>query len=167
MSNEQTKPRWWQRLLQRIATTRVGAWVFSYTTHHVDRALMDVSRGRISTSKVLAGLPTVELTTIGAKTGRERTVPVMGLQDGEEWILIASNWGNDSHPAWYHNLKANPAVELTYEGQTDRYIAREATGEERDDHWKRAKQWYLGFEPYQRRAANREIPVVILTPKEE
>jgi len=167
MSRERTEPRWWQRLVQKLASTRVGTWVLSRTAHRIDRVLMELSDGRVSTSKVLAGLPTVRLTTTGAKTGKERTVPVMGMRDGEEWVLVASNWGGDGHPAWYHNLRADPEVELTYNGRTNRYVAREATGETRAEYWERAKELYLGFEPYQRQAGEREIPIVVLTPRAE
>lgn len=128
---------------------------------------MRLTGGRVSTASVLAGLPTVRLTTTGAKSGKERTVPVMGLQDSERWILIASNWGTDSHPAWYHNLRANPEVELTYNERTDRYSTREATGNERTRYWNRAKELYVGFEPYQQRASGRPIPVVVLEPVDE
>ena len=114
VSATQIEPRWWQRLLQRLASTRTGAWVFSRIAHRIDRVLLGLSDGRVSTSRVLAGVPTVRLTTTGAKTGLDRTVPVMGIPDGENWVLIASNWGGDSHPAWYHNLSANPEVVLTY-----------------------------------------------------
>lgn len=163
----QDRPRWWQRLLQRIGATRAGAWLFSRTAHRTDLILMPLTGGRVSTASVLAGLPTVRLTTIGAKTGKERTVPVMGLQDDEKWILIASNFGNESHPAWYHNLRTNPEVKLTYNDQTNQYIAREATGEERSTYWNRAKELYVGFEAYQRWASGRQIPVVILEPVDE
>lgn len=164
MTRQQRSLRRWQGVIQWIASTRPGARVLSHTIHHIDRLLMRVTGGKVSSSEVLAGLPTVRLTTIGAKTGKERTVPVMGIQDDERWILIASNWGTDSHPAWYHNLRANPEVELSYRGHPRRYVAREATGEERDEYWELATQWYLGFEPYQRRSSNRQIPVIVLAP---
>lgn len=159
-------PRWWQRLGQRFAATRAGSWFFSRTLHHVDRALLRVSSGRLSVPKLVAGLPVVRLTTVGAKTGEERTVPVLGLRDGDRWVLVASNWGGEDHPAWYHNLRATPEVELTHEDRTDRYVAREATEEEREEYWDRATELYLGFEPYRRRSGDRQIPVVVLTPRE-
>lgn len=112
MTDALPEPRWWQRLLQRIAATRPGAWLFDRTTHHVDRILLGIPDGRLSTSRILAGLPTVRLTTTGAKTGKERTVPVMGIPDGDEGILVASSWGSESHPAWYHNLRATPSIRL-------------------------------------------------------
>lgn len=166
MTRSPPEPRWWQRLLQRVAATRPGTWLFARTAHHVDRVLMRLSQGRLSTSNVLAGLPTVRLTTTGAKTGKNRTVPVMGIPDGDEWILVASGWGSESHPAWYHNLRATPEVRLDYRGETRRYVAREATGEEREHYWERATDLYVGFEPYQERAGDREIPIIVLRPAE-
>lgn len=166
MSASAYEPRWWQRVVQWFAATRPGAWLFSRTTHHLDRILMRWTGDRVSTSRVLAGLPTVRLTTIGAKTGKERTVPVMALPDGEDWIVVASNWGGEKHPAWYHNLKANPEVELSYLGETHRYVAEEATGEEYASYWRRAARIYPGFDHYRRRSGDREIPIVVLSPIE-
>jgi deazaflavin-dependent oxidoreductase (nitroreductase family) len=131
--------------------------------HHVDPVLMRLSGGRVSVPEVLAGLPTVRLTTTGAKTGKARTVPVLGLPDGERWVLFATNWGGDRHPAWYHNLRANPEVELTYRDDTGRYVARDATADERATYWDRARALYVGFEAYKRRT-DREIPIVVLEP---
>ncbi|MFB6171651.1 MAG: nitroreductase/quinone reductase family protein [Haloarculaceae archaeon] len=164
MAGERLEPSWWQRQMQRVAASRPGSWLFSQGLHHVDRVLLAASGGRASMPGVLAGLPVVRLTTTGAKTGRERTHPVLGLPDGEKWVLVASNWGQDHHPAWYHNLRANPAVELTHEDETDEYVAREATGQERTDYWDRVTDLYVGFEPYQRRSGDRDIPVVVLEP---
>lgn len=112
------------------------------------------------------GAPIVELTTIGAKTGRERDVPVLGMRDGERWIVVASNWGREEHPAWYHNLKANPDVKLTYKGRTGRYVAREPTGDERDEYWRRVADLNPSLETYRQRSGDRRIPVILLTPEE-
>lgn len=167
MTEDRTGPRWWQRLAQRLAASRVGSWLFSHTLHHVDRVLMRLSGGKVAVPTVLAGLPVVRLTTTGAKTGTERTVPVLGLQDGERWVVVASNWGSEDHPAWYHNLQADPTVELTHGDRTARYRARDATESERAEYWSRASDLYLGFEPYRDRSGDREIPVVVLAPTEE
>lgn len=165
MTNGRADPRWWQRLAMWLASTRVVVWIFSRTLHHVDRVLLNVSGGRLSIPGVFTGLPVVELTTTGAKTGEDRTVPVVGFRDGEKWILIASNWGDEAHPAWYHNLKANPEVTLSHDGQPNRYEAREATDDEREAYWRRAEEAYFGFDVYQQRAGDRVIPVVVLEPK--
>lgn len=164
---ENHSPSSWQRFLQRIAATRPGSWLFSHTLHHIDKTLLKLSGGRFTSAQVLAGLPTVELTTTGARTGKPRTVPVMGMRDGDYWVLVASNWGRDRHPAWYHNLRENPEVELSHNGEKRRYVAREANAEERGEYWRRAKELYVGFEGYRRRSGDRQIPVVVLTPEEE
>ena len=158
-------PRLWQRAGRRVAASRPGSWLLSHTLHRVDRALLWLSGGRVSIPGAFAGLPVVALTTTGAKTGRQRTVPVVGIRDGEAWILVASNWGRDRHPAWYHNLRANPEVTLTVEGEPERYVARPVTGDEREAYWNRVSEAYVGFDLYRRRA-DREIPVVVLRPAE-
>lgn len=157
------------RLSLRFAATSVGTWLMSRTLPSFDRFLQVVSGGRLTLPKVMwkAGAPVVVLTTIGAKTGKERTVPVLGVQDGEKWVVVASNWGRDRHPAWYYNLTANPEVELTYRGETGQYVAREVTGEEREDYWTRVGEVNPGLETYQERAGERSIPVMVLRPAAE
>lgn len=115
--------------------------------------------------KCLAGLPAVELTTMGGKTGRERTVPVLGRRDGDRWVLVASNWRSYEHPAWYNDLRADPEVSLTHDDRSDRYVAREATGDERADYLRRVEELYVGFAAYRTRSGDREIPVVVLAPQ--
>jgi deazaflavin-dependent oxidoreductase (nitroreductase family) len=153
-------------MLQKIPSTSAGAWFFSRTLHHIDPLLLRLSNGRVSIPQVLAGLPTIELTTIGVKSGKERSVPVLGLPDGEKWAVFATNWGGQKHPAWYHNLRATPEVEVTYKGRTDTYVARDAEADEREEYWERAKRMYIGFEAYQQRT-DREIPIVVLTPQDD
>lgn len=167
MTQEQPEPRWWQRLIQIIPASRVGAWIFAQMLHHIDRPLLRATGGRVSLAEMTAGIPVVRLTTTGAKTGKERTVPVGGLKDGEKWVLIASNWGSESHPSWYYNLRANPEVKLTRKGRTNEYVAREATGEEREHYLQQIKEVYRGVEPYERRSGDRKIPIIVLTPKED
>jgi deazaflavin-dependent oxidoreductase (nitroreductase family) len=106
----------------------------------------------------------VTVTILGAKSGQPRSLPVVAIPDGEKVILIASNFGQKHHPAWYYNLQAHPHVHLTYNGQTVTYAARETTGEERERCWRRATDLYSGYPLYQRRAAGRRIPVMLLTP---
>lgn len=164
MTQQRPEPSWWQGVIHWIAGTRPGAWLLSRTAHHLDRLLMRLTGGRLSTSELLAGAPTIQLTTIGARSGKERTVPVMGFPDGENRILFASNWGAQRHPAWYHNLRANPEVRVTTNGQTARYTAREVTDEERAAYFRRAKEVFPPFEAYERRTGDREIPVIVLEP---
>ena len=148
-------------VVRRVIATRPVAWLLARTIHHVDGATLRLSGGRTTASAVLSGLPIIQLTTTGAKSGRPRTVPLVGIPDGERLILIASNWGQAKHPAWYYNVKAHPDVSVGRDGQTQRYAAREVTGEERDRCWAKAVALYPGYRGYAERAG-REIPVVVV-----
>ena len=133
-----------ERTVRRVIATPPAAWLLARTIHRVDGATLRLSRGRTTASALLSGLPIIQLTTIGARSGRPRTVPLVGIPDGDRLILIASNWGQAKHPAWYYNVKANPAVTITCDGVARPYIAREVTGEERDAWWARAVARYPG-----------------------
>ncbi len=149
------------RTVRRVIATRPAAWLLARTIHYVDGATLRLSGGRTTASALLSGLPIIQLTTIGAKSGRPRTVPLVGIPDGERLILIASNWGQAKHPAWYYNVKANPAVTITRDGVTRPYVAREVVGEERATCWGRAVAVYPGYWGYAARAG-RLIPVVVV-----
>jgi len=159
------QPAWWQRMLHRIPASRPGAWFLARTLHYIDRPLLRLTNGRLSLASLLTGLPIVTLTTIGAKSGQPRSVPLVGMEDGDKVILIASSYGQSRHPAWYHNLRRTPEVVVALHGKTGSYMAREAAGEERAAYWRRAVALYRGFAAYQERTGGRTIPVVVLTPK--
>ena len=150
-----------QRIVRKVVATRPMAWLLARTIHRVDGATLRLSGGRATASALLSGLPIIQLTTIGAKSGRARTVPLVGIPDGDRLILIASNWGQAKHPAWYYNAKANPVVIVTRDGQARPYKAREVTGQERAACWARAVALYPGYRGYARRAG-RGIPVVVV-----
>ena len=101
------------------------------------------------------------VTTIGAKSGVARTMPVVYLDDGDVIYIIASKAGAHSHPGWYYNLTANPRV--TVEQGADEYeaIATEITGEERDTIYARQAALMPQFAEYQA-GTTRKIPVVAL-----
>ena len=101
-------------------------------------------------------------------SGRPRVSPVYFTHDGNV-ILIASQTGRPKHPAWFHNLQANPEVELWAGGGGGAYRAREAEGDERDRLWRLATQLYPGYDDYQLRAdaAGRRIPVVVCEPLDQ
>lgn len=151
-----------QRILQKIPASRLGSTFFSRTLHYFDRRLMKATGGRLSLPGILAGIPVVTVTTKGAKSGLPRTVPLVAFADGERIILIASNWGQKHHPAWYLNLRANPRA--TVDGRQGSYIAREAGDDEREKYWEMAYSLYFGFRLYRQRAGDRKIPIMILEP---
>ncbi len=161
------RPNAVQRAVHIITRTQAGSWFFARTLHHLDRPVLRLSHGRYSVTSLLAGLPVVMVTTIGAKSGQPRRLPLVALPDGENVILIASNFGQRHHPAWYYNLHTHPKVELTYRGQTVGYVARETDGEERERCWRRAVDLYSGYASYKARAGHRQIGVFLLTPQIE
>jgi deazaflavin-dependent oxidoreductase (nitroreductase family) len=165
MKIELPRPSRFHLAIRRIASSRLGARFFAHTLHHLDRAFIRLSGGRSSLTALLAGLPVLTVTTVGARSGEPRSVLLVGVPDQERIILIASNWGRSHHPAWYHNLKANPETTLTYRGVSGRYLARKVEGAERDSCWNRAIQLYAGYDDYMRRTGGRQIPVFLLTPK--
>lgn len=118
MNQQSTTVPLWMRATLWFSATRVGTWRLTRTLPRLDRALLRLSDGDLSIARLISALGglVIQLTTIGAKTGKERTVPVFGLQDGDRWIVLASNWGRRRHPAWYHNLEANPEVRVSFRG---------------------------------------------------
>lgn len=161
---ERHRPKAWQVLSQRIAALRPVTKFFSLILPWIDQRIIAGSKGRSSLTSILAGFPIVTLHTIGAKSGQPRSSPLVGIPFGEKYILIASNWGQAHHPAWYGNLLADPRVSLTMDGQRRDYTAHEASGSEREGCWRRAVGIYAGYEAYRVRAGNRVIPVIVLTP---
>jgi deazaflavin-dependent oxidoreductase (nitroreductase family) len=154
----------WQRILQRFLMTRPVTVLVAPILHHVDAFFLRLSGGRLDITR-LSGLPVVELTAIGSKSGQPRTLPLAGFSDGDRFVLVASNYGRASHPAWYHNLKANPECIVKKNGKGGTYIARETEGDEREHYWNLAVSYYAGYEAYRQRAAHRKIPVMVLEPK--
>lgn len=107
-------------------------------------------------------LPTIILTSKGAKTGQPRAAPLVAIPDGEKIILVASNWGGMRYPAWYHNLRANPHATVLYNGVKQTYIARQAVERECDAYRERAVSLYKGYAAYKNRTPGRPIPLMIL-----
>jgi deazaflavin-dependent oxidoreductase (nitroreductase family) len=95
-----------------------------------------------------------------------RTTPLLATQAGDTLLIVASRAGDDRHPAWFHNLRTNPDVEITVRGRRHPMRARIADGEERASLWATVCDNYSGYAAYQRRALGRAIPVIALTPRD-
>ena len=133
------------------------------TMNIAHRAVLKVSGGRLL--KAPFGMPTVELHTIGRKSGQRRsTLLTAPVHEDDRVVLVASKGGDDRDPLWYRNLVANPDVELTIAGTTRPMRARTADGEERAELWPQITAAYKGYAGYQRKT-DREIPVVICEPR--
>jgi deazaflavin-dependent oxidoreductase (nitroreductase family) len=101
---------------------------------------------------------------VGAKTGTHRTSPLQYVEDGANVVVIASKGGFHKHPAWFHNLMANPDTTVQIGDEHRRVHAREARPEERERLWAKAVSIYRPYEDYKARA-EREIPLVVLEPR--
>jgi F420H(2)-dependent quinone reductase len=129
-------------------------------------ALYRRSRGRLGGH--LPGWPEARIALvdhIGARSGLERTSPLMYHEDGDSIVVVASKAGQPTNPAWFHNLMANPDTTVQIGPETRRVRARLATDEERDRLWPKFVETYPGYEFYRQNAKGRKIPVVILEPR--
>jgi deazaflavin-dependent oxidoreductase (nitroreductase family) len=113
----------------------------------------------------LNGRPVIILTTVGNKTGKIRKTPLMRIEHGGAYAVVASMGGAPKHPVWYHNLRANPEVELQDGPTKKQYIAHEAIGQEKAQWWARAVQTWPDYDNYQTKT-DRVIPLFVLTPAE-
>jgi deazaflavin-dependent oxidoreductase (nitroreductase family) len=154
----------WHRLVRRTAATRPMATIYGVIQEPVDRLVYRLTCGATTASGWLAGVKITMLTTTGAKTRRARTVPVLGLPDGEDMIVIASNFGRPHNPAWYYNLRANPNATIVVDGVRREVVARELSGSDRESSYRRGEEIFPGFTRYRHWATDRQIPVLRLEP---
>lgn len=161
--NPSTKPNAFQKFLHRILRFRWVSEFFALVLYRVDGMILKLT-GEKHTLTEIVGLPIIQLTSIGAKTGRPRTMPLVSLFDGEKIALIGSNFGRKPNPGWYYNLKANPACSVHINGKISQYIARQTEGEEREKYWQMGVSYYQGYDLYKKRASHRVIPVMVLEP---
>lgn len=126
----------------------------------VHRLLIKASGGRLGYE---FGMPVLELTTVGRKSGQARSVMLTSpLSDGEDLVIVASRGGDDRHPAWLLNLRENPAVEVSLKGGPKQPMtARIATAQERARLWPEVARQFRNYAGYQEKTT-REIPLVLL-----
>lgn len=127
------------------------------------RSLLAVSRGRLGWKA--GGMPVLELTTVGRRSGEKRTSMLTSpVQNGEAIVVVASRGGDPVHPAWFLNLRDQPQVEVVWKGQPRRPMtARVAEGEEREQLWARIMADFPHYGNYQAKTT-RLIPLVVLEP---
>jgi len=144
-------------------SARVPSDLVLKTMNLVHRAVLAVTGNRVGAS--FRGMPSLELTTTGRKSGQARSVLLTSpLREGEAYVVVASRGGDDTHPAWYLNLQANPAVQVRVVGKARRPMqARVATPAERARMWPLIAGRYATYAGYQKRTT-REIPLVLLEP---
>lgn len=124
-------------------------------------AIFRATRGKLGGK--MGGQPLILLTTTGKKSGKPRTVPLMSFDDGAgNRVIVASAGGSPAHPAWYANLLANPRVSVEVTGRKYEARAEVITGEARARIWKTVVALQPRFAAYEKKAGEREIPLVVL-----
>jgi deazaflavin-dependent oxidoreductase (nitroreductase family) len=150
------------RFNQWFAQTGPGRWFAIEVAARIDEPILRLTRGRMGT---FIGARVVTLTVPGRRTGEPRSQPLLYYTEGDDVIVIASSFGREHHPAWYHNVKAHPEVVLSARGRTGRYVAEDVQDPERKRLYDRAKALYTGWEDYEHRVDGvRTIPVLRLRP---
>jgi deazaflavin-dependent oxidoreductase (nitroreductase family) len=120
--------------------------------------LYESSGGTKGTTLRDTGLPVVVVTNLGARSGKVRKTPVMRVEHDGRYLMVASKGGAPENPVWYYNLRANPLVELQDGPVRQDMIARELSGEERAEWWKRAVEVFPNYAEYKQEAAPRVAP---------
>ena len=138
-------------------------WRLFYLGTDVHTLLYRLSRGLVGHR--MPGMPAMLLLDhVGAKSGKARTTPLVYIEDGDAFVIVASKGGHPKHPAWFHNLRANPATTIQVGSRRIPVTARVATDAERERLWPEVVRAYSGYEGYQRRT-DRKIPLVMLEPR--
>lgn len=152
-----------RRLARRFAASGPGSWLLAGVLDHADRIVYRATGGRTTLAALLSGLPVMMLRTTGARSGRETTVPILGFEEGDAVLVVASNYGQPRHPAWLHNLRAHRRARLEVGGVWRDVVAEEVESTERERYLAIASEMYPGYRRYERRAAPRRISVFRLT----
>ena len=138
-------------------------WRLFYLGTDVHTLLYRLSRGLVGHR--MPGMPAMLLLDhVGAKSGKARTTPLVYIEDGDAFVIVASKGGHPKHPAWFHNLRANPETTIQVGSRRIPVTARVATDTERERLWPEVVRAYSGYEGYQRRT-DRKIPLVMLEPR--
>jgi len=136
------------------------AWKLGSGAHAgVYRATGGKLFGRMGKSPILL------LNTVGRKSGKKRTSPLLYVMDGEDFVIIASKGGASAHPAWYLNLIANPEATVEVGDREVRVRAEVADSEEKSRLWQKMVEMYPAYDAYQEKT-EREIPLLVLRPVE-
>lgn len=152
-----------KRLASRVAMSDLGlrgaSWYLRHVVSRVEPVLSEWTGGRL-TSLPISPIVFLE------RPGKSRATPLTYFTDGDDVVLIASNFGRRSNPTWYREVMARPEVTLRARGQRFRCVARETTGPERERLWSLAQRWSPALARYQAMAAGRAIPLLRCSAKE-
>jgi deazaflavin-dependent oxidoreductase (nitroreductase family) len=160
------RPSLTQRLFGPLFQKISGAAWFSKVGPKIvpplDRAVHKLTKGKVMLGQSL--VPSLYLTTIGAKSGQERLSPLLCMPEGDGWIVVGSNFGQEKHPAWTGNLIKNPQAKVEFRKRTYEVTGHLLEGEDRAKTWAELNRVWPIYDKYQARV-EREIRVFRLTPK--
>jgi deazaflavin-dependent oxidoreductase (nitroreductase family) len=154
-------PAWYLGLIRRIGGARWFAWLGAHVLTRLDKLLFPRFHGRL----VSAGppiLPLLLLTTTGRKSGRCLSTPLLYLPDGENLVVVASNWGQRQHPNWSSNLLAKPRATVEVNARKGPVSARLVTPEERARLWPKLLEEFPPYQTYANRSG-RELRIFVLS----
>lgn len=163
LAYELPQPNAVQRAVWKITSSKPGAWVFARTSHHIDRVVLKLTRGKWTAARLLAGIPVITLITTGARSGQRRSTPLLGVPLGDDLAIIGTRFGQHGTPGWYFNLRKQPSAEVACNNRTVAVTAREAEGSEWQQAWEGARRLYSGYEAYARRITDRKIHIMMLS----
>ncbi|HTX95141.1 MAG TPA: nitroreductase/quinone reductase family protein [Mycobacterium sp.] len=143
------------RVARRLGHYRWFSLFMKHGGSQADRALIHVSRGRLSISG--PAMPTMLLTTKGRKSGKERTVPVYYVRDGKNLVAVCENFGLDTASSWPKNLLADPKARVEIDGTTASYLSRPATEEEVARNMPRLIEMWPAHDTYVKRSGTRKV----------
>lgn len=163
LSYEFRPPNRAQQALQTFASSRPGSWAFARVAPALDTWVGRLTRGRTSAPELLAGLPVLDVTTTGRKSGQRRTTHLIAIPVGGSLALIGSNFGQAATPAWVLNLEADPRATATYRNRAIEVVARPADAAEFEEVLRRAAPLYGGYAKYRERIGDsRRLRIFVL-----
>lgn len=145
-----------------FASKRAGTVFFKWFLPRADRWMLRLTRGRRTFSN--HAIPTLVLTTVGRKSGEPRVQPLCYLRDGDAFVVVGSNWGQDHHPAWTSNLLAQPSAKVMIDGEESKVEAKLVPDEEWGPLYRRFEEMSANYSSYKGWTGDRPIRMFRLTP---
>lgn len=149
--------------INNFSVTPLGRWIAKTFAARVDPALYKLSGGRFTSTGPLT-IPQLTLTSIGRKSGKERTVQLGYTADGDDVLIVASNFGGANHPAWSYNLDANPDARILLGSEERDVLATRLTDSEKAILWPKIAETIPQMKSYVKRT-DRNIKVYRLSPR--
>jgi deazaflavin-dependent oxidoreductase (nitroreductase family) len=151
----------YRKFINDLTVTPVGRWIVKAFSAKVDPLLYKISGGRFTSAGPLT-IPQLTLTTIGRKSGKERTVQLGYTEDGADVLVVASNYGDENHPAWSYNLDANPNAKMRLGAESKEVVGARLTDSEKAILWPKIADTIPQMKSYVTRT-ERNIKVYRLT----